>query len=540
MQLKLSHLFYMDDLKLYASSPENLTKLLKVVESISTAINMKMNTKKCAVAHFIPRKLQKANQVGKKNTASTDESLSFPTLDAGALYKYLGVEQEIGMKESDVWKRVTDKCCKTVTQIWDSNLTYRQKVNAYNTTVIPALTYVVGNIIKGSGKYSSVQTRGRKFDIKVRKTLVNLKVRYKAGCVVRLYLSTELWGCGLKSVKDSIEESTIYSWAYLCTKPELRNSLNLFVNMENRDKRSVISDAKKVMEEHKITADLEPTRSAIIINGIRYTEARPLARHVVGLMQADNNTRRYSSWEAKVLAGRVIHKPTIDVSTSFTWLKEGKLSSTAVRNVLAAQEGCLITKTHPACKAGNERCRACGNSRETIEHVVASCSTWLPTLYIDRHDSVGRSLHYRICEKYGLAPPHYSQRVESVMQNDRIKLYWNHRVQTKKIIKHNKPDIIIFDESSKTCTIIEVAVFWFTGIGKQIEIKTNRYCINGNLEDEMNTPYPAGDNLQRELQTAGWKVTFLPVVIGACGEVVLGLSDHISQCLGIGKEKAQD
>ena len=104
MQLKLSHLFYMDDLKLYGSSPENLTKLVKVVESISAAINMKLNTKKCAVAHFVPRRLQQKNQVGKKNTASTDEGLSFPTLDAGALYKYLGIEQEIGMKESEAWE----------------------------------------------------------------------------------------------------------------------------------------------------------------------------------------------------------------------------------------------------------------------------------------------------------------------------------------------------------------------------------------------------------------------------------------------------
>ena len=401
---------------------------------------------------------------------------------------------------------------------------------------------MVGNIIKGRGKYSSVQKRGNKFDIKVRKMLVKLKARYQASCVTRLYLSTELGGCGLKSVKDSIEESTIYSWAYLCTTPKLRNSLNLFVSMDKRNKRSVISDAKTVMEKHKITAELEPTRSTVIISGIRYTEARPLARHVVGLIQADNNIRRHSSWEAKGLAGRVIHKPTtIDVSTSFTWLREGKLSSTAVRNVLAAQEGCLITKTHKAREGtGDLSCRACGNPRETIEHVVASCSTWLPTLYIDRHDSVARSLHYRICEKYGLASPHYSQRVETVMENERIKLYWNQPVQTRKLIRHNKPDIVIFDNSSKTCTIIEVAVSWFTGIARQIEIKANRYCVNGNWEDEMNTPYPAGDNLQRELQNAGWKVTFLPVVIGACGEVMPSLSDRISQCLGIGKEKALD
>ena len=48
----ISHLFYMDDLKLYADSPENLSKLIEKVEITSTAISMKMNTKKCAQAQF--------------------------------------------------------------------------------------------------------------------------------------------------------------------------------------------------------------------------------------------------------------------------------------------------------------------------------------------------------------------------------------------------------------------------------------------------------------------------------------------------------
>ncbi|CAF1532814.1 unnamed protein product [Adineta ricciae] len=468
-------------------------------------------------------------------------ALRFPTIDGGSLYKYLGMEQAIGIGESEAWKRVEERCCKTARQIWNSDLTFRQKVNAYNTTLIPALTYVVGNIIKGKGTYASVLKRGNKFDIKVRKILVELKSRYKAGCVERLYLSTELGGCGLKSVKDSIMEATIYSWAYLCTKSELRNSLGLFADMYIRKKRSVISDAEKVMVKHGIVATLEPTLSIVNINGVRHSDGRTLARYVVESIRAGNNISRRGSWGAKVLAWRVLHEAKIDGSTSFTWLKDGKLSSIAVRNVSAAQEGCLITRTHPSCKSqGNLRCRACGNPRETIEHVTTSCSKWLPTLYIDRHDSVGRSLHYRICEKYDLAPPHYSQRVESVMENESIKLYWDQPVQTKKLIKHNKPDIVLFDKSGKTVTILEVAVSWFTGIGKQIEIKTNRYCVNGNWEDKLNPPYPPGDNLQRELEIAGWRVTFLPVVIGACGEVVPGLRDQLSQVLGIDNKKAED
>ena len=244
---------------------------------------------------------------------------------------------------------------------------------------------------------------------------------------------------------------------------------------------------------------MDPILSTVKADGTSYTDARQLARHVVGKMRLLNNNNRRMAWEAKVLAGRILRSTAdIDLTTSFVWLREGKLSSVAVRNVIAAQEGCLITKVHPSCETpDNSTCRGCGKANETIEHVVTGCSSWLPTLYIDHYDSVARCLHYRICEKYGLASQHYSQRVEPVKENDRIKLYWNQPVQTKTVIRHNKPDIVAFDKVAKAATIIEVAVSWFTGMERQVELKRNRYCVNGNYEDDLDLPYPRGESLIR-------------------------------------------
>ena len=343
MQMKVSHLFYMDDLKLYGSSSEILTKMVEKVKSVSSAIGMKMNTEKCAVANFVPKRLLEETDV---EPTQREGCLGFPTLDKGGVYKYLGIEQILGTEESYAWDRVEEKCSKAAAQIWSSDLTFRQKVNSFNTIVIPALSYVICNVIKGSGKYKSVLERGEQLDKKFRKLLVEQKVRYKASCVDRLYLPTELGGYGLKSVKDSLEEATIYSWAYLCTKKELRNSLNLFLSMAKREKRSVISDAKSVLESYEITANLDPILSTVTADGTSYTNARQLARNVVGKMRLVNNNNRRMAWEAKVLAGRILRSTAdIDLTTSFVWLREGKLSSVAVRNVIAAQEGCLITKS---------------------------------------------------------------------------------------------------------------------------------------------------------------------------------------------------
>jgi hypothetical protein len=112
-------------------------------------------------------------------------------------------------------------------------------------------------------------------------------------------------------------------------------------------------------------------------------------------------------------------------------------------------------------------------------------------------------------------------------------LYWNQPIQTRTIIRHNKPDLVVFDKVKKTALIIEVAVSWFTGLERQKQIKINHYCINGNYNEELALPYPRGDNLVKELNSAGWSVTFLPVVIGATSKVFLDLKDQIKEDLAI-------
>lgn len=526
----LSHQFYMDDLKLYADSEESLRKLLQMVGDISLSISMKINLKKCAVAHFMPKHLQNANDGNNSSPLIQD----YPTVEGGLHYKYLGMEQEFNSNEKLTWERVSEKCIKKFKQIWASDLTFRQKVDTYNTTIIPALTYVSSNNIKGSGKYSSALMNGSKLDILLRDHLVKEKARYEHASKARPYLSVEKGGYGMKSIEDAIEESTIYTWAYLCTRADTQASYELFKEMSARGKRSILSDAKTTLSKYNIDVEMEETSHAVIISGVRYEKTTKLARHVVGLMRDANNTMRFNEWNGLVLAGRVLHhSQTIDLVTSFEWLSKGRLSSIGVRNAIAVQEGCLLTRAHPTFNNTGQvkSCRKCGASRETIQHVVSNCKLWLTTLYIDRHDSVARNIHYILCIRYELVPPHYSQRISPVMENDKVRLYWNQPVQTRTVIKHNKPDLVVFDKVKKTALVIEVAVSWFTGMNKQKEIKINRYCVNSNFEKDEEVPYPRGDNLVKELQTSGWSVVFLPIVIGTTGEVLVDFVQEVKDKL---------
>ena len=77
LQLSQSHIFYMDDLKLYGNSRESLAKQIECVTSISEDIHMKLNVKKCAKAHFTPNALQ-SNQVSVDPVATVERNIHFP------------------------------------------------------------------------------------------------------------------------------------------------------------------------------------------------------------------------------------------------------------------------------------------------------------------------------------------------------------------------------------------------------------------------------------------------------------------------------
>ena len=48
----MSHLLYMDDLKIYAVRPDKLSEAMECVEKTSNAIGMRFGMRKCGTAHM--------------------------------------------------------------------------------------------------------------------------------------------------------------------------------------------------------------------------------------------------------------------------------------------------------------------------------------------------------------------------------------------------------------------------------------------------------------------------------------------------------
>ena len=91
----ISHLLYMDNLKLYSRNSDQLDGLLHTVCTFSDDIHMKFCLDKCAAAHFVNGRLSGHNsgvRVGKTNTINS--------LEPGQVYKYLGADESNGIQHS--------------------------------------------------------------------------------------------------------------------------------------------------------------------------------------------------------------------------------------------------------------------------------------------------------------------------------------------------------------------------------------------------------------------------------------------------------
>jgi hypothetical protein len=89
---KISHLLYMDDLKLTAKSEEELQKQVQTVKTFSDDIHMEFGLEKCAKITFKKGKLIHSQTLG------IDINREIQELQQGKTYKYLGIEEGEGIQ----------------------------------------------------------------------------------------------------------------------------------------------------------------------------------------------------------------------------------------------------------------------------------------------------------------------------------------------------------------------------------------------------------------------------------------------------------
>ena len=139
-QTKINHLFYVDDLKLYGTSDNQLTGLINTEKNVSDDIKMEFGLDKCAKASF-----KRGKKVSAEGIPLNDNQV-IQDLDQSERYKYWGMEEGEGVQHHKMKVNIRTEYKRRIKLVLKSELSARNKIAAINTLAVPIILYSYGVI----------------------------------------------------------------------------------------------------------------------------------------------------------------------------------------------------------------------------------------------------------------------------------------------------------------------------------------------------------------------------------------------------------
>ena len=85
------------------------------------------------------------------------------------------------------------------------------------------------------------------------------------------------------------------------------------------------------------------------------------------------------------------------------WLKNAELKTVTEGLIIKAEDQSLPTKNYQVSikNASNPICKLCEQKIESVDNIVSSCTIKTLIEYKERHDKIGRYIHWKICKYNG-------------------------------------------------------------------------------------------------------------------------------------------
>nr|CAI5870488.1 unnamed protein product [Callosobruchus analis] len=462
---KVTHLFYMDDLKLYASGQRDLQHALRVVQEYSHAIGMEFGTDKRAMVH-----LKKGRCGDSEEEEQLVDGSILRQLHAGDTYTYLGVAQRHVQEANTVKECLRRKYLHRLRQIWSSELSGKNKVAATNMLAVPLLLYTFGAL------HWTVDEL-RQIDTKTRKRMNMERSLHPKSSVPRIYLPRHLGGRGLLSL-ERLHNRVVLATA--CNVTRSYDPLIRFVREhENAGKGAFLfKAAKRTAEELSLTLDFTRRCQQSI------TELAPaqLKTHIKAA-EVEFLLKLHKDKPMHGIFYKHLEEHGLSEQLTFSFLRSSGLKSETEGFIMACQDGVVNTLVYRGRVMGmnvpDTRCRACRQAPETLMHLLSACKTYAGTAYVHRHNAALRVLYYHLRLSYGIDEtpvlPYAPGDIESVVENERCRIYWNYSFPTLELVQANKPDIVLLDHQQKTMFVIEFSAPAEVNIVSKEEEKRTKY-----------------------------------------------------------------
>ena len=162
---------------------------------------------------------------------------------------------------------------------------------------------------------------------------------------------------------------------------------------------------------------------------------------------------------------------------------------------------------------------------EDITHVISSCGKLSSRYYLPlRHDTVAKFI-YEIVRMKNNKDSHIQYEGDEVIAKDGDHEYWwNVSIKTPAQVRHNTPDLLIWNLPEKYCNVIEINCPPDVNVTKKTQEKKDNY---GPLMRMLQLVYP------------DYTFTFIPVIIAALDTIPKDLATNIKKLGFADKETKQ-
>ena len=329
----INHLFFMDDLKLYAKTERELNELMSVVSKFSADIGMEFGFEKCAML------------VIKAGVKVKSEGIVLPSGDIikqveDSGYKYLGILQENDLKHLEMKQRIKKEYLRRVKLLAKSKLYARNLFPAINAWAVSVVRYSAGVLDWREKELKDLDTQTRKL-------LTMNNIFHKKGSVCRLYLGRNQGGRGLISTEDCVRIEELNLRHYMTESSE-----------------PLMEVSRQILKQDNIGE-----------NGKEY--------------KTRVHSERIESLQEKQMHGKWFRENEGAIAKSFSWVSSGYVNKSTEGFIFAAQEQAIQTNWLKSRIRGGEfdnRCRVGKKFPETVAHVASGCGPLAQTEYKKRHD----------------------------------------------------------------------------------------------------------------------------------------------------------
>jgi hypothetical protein len=445
---KITHLFFVDDLKTYAQDLMGAKSQLDLITTFTKDIGMEFGNDKCAYIHI--ENGQKVS-LGEKHTLN---GIELNELDNGDQYKYLGQDESIGYDDVLNKDRVTKEYFRRVRKIWSSELFSNNKATAHNIFAIPVVTPTFGILNWTKEELESM-------DVKTRKILTSTGSFHINSNIDRLYSPRNKGGRGLNSLVDIFVSRLVSISQHL----KLEAPRNIFLaSVTKHEKESLNRVAEELMNCFNVTMNEADSPK-------------------VTSMQIKHKMKEYhlKVWNDKKQHGYLFRTRNIveQINEDLTnaWMKKSSFSSHVEGYVCAIQEEEIFTNDMKAKRMKqdqlNPNCRMCKSNKESIQHVIAACPKLSASMYLPwRHNKVANIVYQNIIAKETESK---RRSIQEVYVDADIEVWWDTKIETLTPCKHNKPDIILWRKTGKKCYVVDICVCLDVNIDKNIKMKHDHY-----------------------------------------------------------------